>query len=33
MSQHDVAFDPHVLIVPVGSEVAFPNRDRFRHHV
>ena len=33
MSQHDIAFDPHTLIVPVGSDVAFPNRDSVRHHV
>ncbi len=33
MAQHDIAFEPHVLIVPVGAEVAFPNRDKMRHHV
>ena len=33
MAQHNVAFDPHVLIVPVGSTVTFPNRDKVRHHV
>lgn len=33
MAQHDIAFEPHVLIVPVGAEVAFPNRDKVRHHV
>jgi plastocyanin len=33
MSQRDVAFDPHTLVVPVGSEVSFPNRDKVRHHV
>lgn len=33
MSQENKQFTPHVLIVPVGSEVAFPNRDRIRHHV
>lgn len=33
MAQHDIAFEPHVLIVPVGSDVSFPNRDRVRHHV
>lgn len=33
MSQHDIAFDPHVLIVPVGSDVSFPNKDTVRHHV
>lgn len=31
--QKDMKFDPFVLIVPVGAEVAFPNRDPFRHHV
>jgi plastocyanin len=33
MAQQDIAFVPHVLIVPVGATVAFPNRDRVRHHV
>lgn len=33
MSQHDIAFEPHVLIVPVGAIVSFPNLDRVRHHV
>ncbi|MDX2234147.1 MAG: methylamine utilization protein [Hyphomonadaceae bacterium] len=33
MSQRGVAFDPHVLIVPVGAEVSFPNFDNVRHHV
>ena len=33
MAQHNIAFDPHVLIVPVGSTVTFPNRDKVRHHV
>ena len=33
MSQHGIAFDPHTLIVPVGSDVAFPNKDTVRHHV
>jgi hypothetical protein len=31
--QKDMKFDPFVLVVPVGAEVAFPNRDPFRHHV
>lgn len=26
-------FDPRVLVVPVGTAVAFPNRDSVRHHV
>jgi plastocyanin len=33
MAQRNIAFVPHVLIVPVGSSVAFPNRDKVRHHV
>ena len=33
MSQQNIAFVPHVLIVPVGSVVTFPNRDKVRHHV
>lgn len=33
MSQRDIAFDPHLLIVPVGATVSFPNFDRVRHHV
>lgn len=33
MTQQNIAFNPYVLIVPVGAEVAFPNRDKVRHHV
>ena len=33
MGQHNLQFDPFVLIVPVGASVAFPNRDAVRHHV
>lgn len=33
IEQRDIAFQPGVLIVPVGATVAFPNRDRVRHHV
>ncbi len=33
MNQRSVQFDPHVLIVPVGATVAFPNFDKVRHHV
>jgi plastocyanin len=33
MSQQNIAFNPYVLIVPVGSEVGFPNKDKVRHHV
>ena len=31
--QRNKSFDPHLLIVPVGSVVAFPNRDPFFHNV
>ena len=31
--QHDTRFSPFISIVPVGSTVAFPNLDPFRHHV
>ena len=33
MAQQNISFVPHVLIVPVGATVSFPNRDRVRHHV
>jgi plastocyanin len=33
MDQHNLQFDPFVLIVPVGANVSFPNRDPVRHHV
>jgi len=33
MAQKDMEFQPFVLIVPVGADVAFPNLDRVRHHV
>ena len=33
IEQRDISFQPHVLIVPVGATVGFPNRDRVRHHV
>ena len=33
MGQRNIAFDPHVLIVPVGASVSFPNFDVVRHHV
>ena len=29
----DKVFSPHVLVVPVGSTVAFPNHDPFDHNV
>jgi plastocyanin len=31
--QHDKTFLPHVLVVPVGTVVEFPNRDPFFHNV
>lgn len=31
--QHNKSFEPHVLIVKVGSQVEFPNRDPFFHNV
>jgi plastocyanin len=31
--QHNKTFLPHVLVVPVGSVVDFPNRDPFFHNV
>jgi plastocyanin len=33
VAQKDKQFKPFVLVTPVGSEVAFPNLDKFRHHV
>ncbi|MBY0409834.1 MAG: methylamine utilization protein [Burkholderiaceae bacterium] len=33
MAQEKKQFVPDVLVVPVGSEVKFPNRDSVRHHV
>lgn len=33
MVQKDIAFVPQVLIVPVGTTVRFPNRDKVRHHI
>jgi plastocyanin len=33
MDQQNKEFVPHVLVVPVGTPVAFPNRDNIRHHV
>jgi len=31
--QKDKMFTPHLLVVPIGSSVAFPNRDPFFHNV
>lgn len=33
VAQQNIAFNPFVLIVPVGSDVNFPNKDNVRHHV
>lgn len=33
MAQQNITFVPHILIVPTGSSVSFPNRDKVRHHV
>jgi len=33
IAQRDLQFSPFVLVVPAGSQVAFPNFDNVRHHV
>ena len=33
MVQEGIQFTPDVLIVPVGAQVVFPNKDKVRHHV
>ena len=33
LTQKDKKFEPHLLIVPVGAMVEFPNRDPFFHNV
>ncbi len=33
LTQHNKSFTPHLLVVPVGSLVEFPNRDPFFHNV
>jgi plastocyanin len=33
LTQKNKSFQPHVLVVPVGSAVDFPNRDPFFHNV
>lgn len=33
ISQRERMFDPHVLAIPTGSAVTFPNFDDTRHHV
>ncbi len=31
--QRNKSFEPHILVVPVGAQVEFPNRDPFFHNV
>ncbi len=33
IEQRNLQFNPFVLVVPVGSQVSFPNFDSVRHHV
>jgi plastocyanin len=33
LTQHNKSFEPHLLVVPVGAVVQFPNRDPFFHNV
>ncbi|MDO9247689.1 MAG: methylamine utilization protein, partial [Phenylobacterium sp.] len=33
VAQQNISFNPFVLIVPAGSSVTFPNKDKVRHHV
>ncbi|GAB3680485.1 methylamine utilization protein [Salinisphaera aquimarina] len=33
MDQRNLTFVPHMLVVPQGSQVVFPNQDKTRHHV
>ncbi len=33
LTQHNKSFEPHLLVVPVGATVDFPNRDPFFHNV
>lgn len=33
VTQHNLQFEPFVLLAPVGAEVSFPNSDSVRHHV
>jgi plastocyanin len=33
MSQSELAFQPHILVVETGTSVRFPNNDDVRHHV
>ncbi len=33
LTQHNKSFEPHLLVVPVGAVVQFPNHDPFFHNV
>ena len=33
LTQKDKKFDPHILVIPVGTAVEFPNHDPFFHNV
>jgi len=33
LTQRDKKFDPHIMVIPVGTAVEFPNRDPFFHNV
>jgi len=33
LTQHNKSLEPHLLVVPVGAVVQFPNRDPFFHNV
>ena len=33
LTQRNKSFEPHLLVIPVGSMVEFPNRDPFFHNV
>jgi len=33
MDQQDLTFLPHILVVPVGSTIDFPNNDKVNHNV
>jgi len=33
LTQHNKQFEPHLLVIPVGSTVDFPNEDPFFHNV
>ena len=33
LTQRNKSFEPHLLVMPVGSVVEFPNRDPFFHNV